>query len=133
MPDFRDFVCVFIQFNGALAQPTSSSSLPSPIQPALNAYICNFLNLIVFLLFFARASERAFWQMKCLLPSHHSSSYILCVHNFKFPSKILYILKNYFFIISTTTYVCVCVCAWHRVCLRRKVQRTNSRLFNFEE
>lgn len=58
--------------------------------------------------FFARASEKAFWQMKCLLPSHSSSSsYILCVHNFKFPSKILYILKNYFFIISTTTYMCV--------------------------
>lgn len=116
-PDFSDFVCLF-QFDGALAQPTSSSSLPSPIQPALNAYICNFLNLIIFL-FFARASERAFWQMKCLLPSRSSSSsYILCVHNFKFPSKILYILKIKLFIISTT--LLTCVCAWHRVCLREK-------------
>lgn len=56
MPDFSDFVCLF-QFDGALAQPTSSSSLPSPIQPALNAYICNFLNLIIFLFFCAREWE----------------------------------------------------------------------------
>lgn len=93
------------------------------------AYICNFLN------FSARTFGKKILNAFCLHENKKEKIHLM--HIFKFPSKnytqkLFIISSHLYYTTLSTIYSHVCA-SWHTQSVKEKVQRTNSRLFYFEE